>query len=206
MRKKFVWEPWEDPIDPADPFAVNSASQPWDDDYEEMEAKKSFPMAHTPFGFLPITENNKASNRFDFWVLHTNFDLTEDITDIVDSIPGVETAEVFTRYRMRIGFPRSGLFNVGEVKKQIQDAIIEADQRQYVAQLMLFDAEIIHKALATCKDLSRTADYWGIYVVPNGNMSIVKAQEQSDYPQFKEQLRVFKTAQQLVGGQVLSSE
>jgi len=203
MRKQFVWEPWHDPISPEEinqydklPFHDN------DDDY----IKTGGPMVHTPFGFLMLNEHNKASNRFDFWVLHTNFDITEETERLIDTVPGVETLEVFTRYRMRIGFPRSGLFDVATVRKHIEEILIDSDQKHYVNKLIVFDADVVSRALEACKDLSRTADYWGIYVLPNGNISIVTAKKQSDYPQFMEQLRVFEAAQQLVGGQVLSSE
>lgn len=203
MRKKFVWEPWHDPIDPEE---VNQYDKlPFHDDDDDY-VKTGGPMVHTHFGFLVLNEHNKASNRFEFWVLHTNFDITGETERIIDVVPGVETLEVFTRYRMRIGFPRSGLFDVKLVRKQIEETLIEADQEERVNKLIVFDADIVTRALKTCSDLSHSSDYWGIYVLPNGNISVVTAKDQSQYPQFIERLHVFETAKQLVGGQVLSSE
>jgi hypothetical protein len=209
MRKKFVWEKWVDPFG----TNLNEVEFPGYDKpfYEEDEDNPEFqfhaphghPIIPTPFGMLSMTEHTKAANKFDFWMLHTNFDITEGIKSIVASIPGVESVEVFTRYRMRIAFPRSGLFDTAKVKTNIQNAILDADQIDYLVQLSEFDSFTTDKAMEACNTLTGKNDYWGMYVLPNGNISIVTSNESDQL--FAERMTVFQHTQSLVGGQVLSS-
>jgi len=210
MRKKFVWEKW------VDPFGTNlneiefpGYDKPFyeedeDDPEYQFHAPKRHPIIPTPFGLLSMTEHVKASSKFDFWMLHTNFDITEGIKGIVASIPGVESVEVFTRYRMRIAFPRSGLFDTARVKTNIQNAILDADQIDYLVSLAEFDSLTTNRAMEACNTLARKNDYWGMYILPNGNINIVTSDGEDK--RFAEQITVFQHTQSLVGGQVLSSE
>ena len=202
MRKKFVWELWKDPIDIEDIKTTESPT--WEEETKLLQSMT--PVMQTHFGLLPIFENNQASKRFEFWILHTNFDITKPIIQLIDSVAGVETLEVFTRYRLRIGFPRSGLFDVRTVKQQIQKTILELDQKKAIIQLNVFDDKIANKAIELYKQLSTNTDYWGMYVVPNGHISVITTNTPTQYQSFIKQLQVFQTTQQLVGGQILSSE
>ena len=56
----------------------------------------------TPFGIMPITEQNRASTYFKLWVGHCNFKLTEDFYKIIGREGGVEALDILTPYRFRI--------------------------------------------------------------------------------------------------------
>ena len=56
--------------------------------------------------------------------MHTNFDITDKIVDIVSKTYGVESLDVYSRYRLRIGVPNTGLFDAAQVRKSINDAIM----------------------------------------------------------------------------------
>ena len=57
----------------------------------------------TTMGVMPLVEQCIPSKTFNFWVAHTNFDITQEIYHIVENTEGVEVLDVFTRYRLRVG-------------------------------------------------------------------------------------------------------
>jgi hypothetical protein len=54
-------------------------------------------------GIIPMNENTMSGKIFNFWMGHTNFNITKKIADIIEQTDGVETLDIFTRYRFRIG-------------------------------------------------------------------------------------------------------
>ena len=71
---------------------------------------------------LNITESlaNEISlaTNFDCWIGHTNFNLTEQLKDQLDSIEGVEMLKIYSRYRFLVGVGR--MFDFSEVRKNIE--------------------------------------------------------------------------------------
>lgn len=83
-----------------------------------LPVKKKPKALATPMGFIPLAEWSTPSKVFNFWVAHTNFRMTDEIQDLLDSAPGVETLDIFTPYRWRISIGKA--FNGREVKDNIQ--------------------------------------------------------------------------------------
>ena len=77
----------------------------------------------TPMGIIPMNEYTCSSKIFNFWTGHANFDLTEEVADIIETSPGVESLNIFTRYRFRIGIGKA--FKDAEIMKLIQDKTYE---------------------------------------------------------------------------------
>ena len=77
----------------------------------------------TPMGIIPITEYSTPSKVFNFWMAHTNFDITPKINSLIEKSEGVETLDVFTRYRLRIGIGKA--FDTGKVMRQINASIAQ---------------------------------------------------------------------------------
>jgi len=63
-------------------------------------------------------EISLATN-FDCWIGHTNFNITLDIKNILDTIEGVELLKVFSRYRFLVGVGR--MFDFADVRKRIEE-------------------------------------------------------------------------------------
>jgi len=78
---------------------------------------KPFKLFATPMGFVPMTEWTTPSKVFNFWIAHTNFRITREIQEILDTTDGVECLDVFTPYRWRIAIGHA--FNTGMVKEQV---------------------------------------------------------------------------------------
>ena len=71
----------------------------------------------TPLGLIPMTEWTTPSKIFNFWVAHCNFRMTKRLQEILDTTDGVETLDIYTSYRWRIGVGKA--FNSQMVKETI---------------------------------------------------------------------------------------
>ena len=130
----------------------------------------------TPHGFVTLTEHSFASKHFDFWTMHYNRDITKGILSIIESCDGVETVNALTRYRVRIGFNRTlletGCFNLTEIKQGIEKAIIneEKNKENLDLRLLFFSDDVKDLVEKTKNDISSSNKYWGIYILPNGQI------------------------------------
>lgn len=91
------------------------------DDNEQIIHKQQVKAIITPMGIVPYDEYNSASKIFNFWIGHTNFNISKQVSQIIENIEGVETLDVFTRYRFRIGIAK--LFKPSEVMSSITNNI-----------------------------------------------------------------------------------
>jgi len=206
MKKKFLWEKWVDPLQP------KSFEEPDDqfDDEEfgspEFSPGTSFKALPTPFGMFTVTNHSLASNKFDFWMLHTNFRITYAIATIMKNIDGVETINVLTRYRIRFGFPVSGLFSVSDVREEIESTTVNYFRRHQNSALNIFDSDTSQKAQEIRNYLDNRNEHWALYVLPNGNMEIIKENKTKVTDKFHQRVKFLNEVQELVGGAVMTSE
>lgn len=75
----------------------------------------------TPMGMIPLNDNTASSKIFNFWAGHTNFDITHHISHIIELTEGVETLDIFTRYRFRIAVGKA--FDDSIVMRQINSRV-----------------------------------------------------------------------------------
>lgn len=125
-----VWQKWFDPFGEDDVDAMqnhfldDSETDGEEDDYsDEPPSNKPIRAIATPMGLIPYNENTASSKIFNFWVGHTNFSITQEIGSILESLDGVETLDIFTRYRFRISIGKA--FDPPKVMKKINDTIYE---------------------------------------------------------------------------------
>lgn len=121
-----VWEKW------VDPYGGNIDEVEWpgydneniidsdDDDLNKPKINK-FNALVTNMGIIPLNEYTDCTKIFNFWTGHTNFDITKKIAELLQSITGVETLNVFTRYRFRISFGKA--FDERQVINSINETI-----------------------------------------------------------------------------------
>ena len=130
MSKKpeIIWEKWYSPFGEDDLDAERIAEQAIDeflqnlkDDADTEDAMLTAPeqmtpitrhlskqkFMITPMGVMPLTENTDSGKIFNFWTGHTNFDITKDIASVIESCDGVESLDIFTRYRFRISIGKA---------------------------------------------------------------------------------------------------
>lgn len=137
MKKSYniVWEKWRDPFgDDNEEEDISINEQPDDDEmyepYDEENTSISInnkqikcKILLTPMGAIPYNEFTASGKIFNFWTGHSNFTLTNNIVDIIENTDGVETLDVFTRYRFRVGVGKA--FNDSEVMRKINLNIYE---------------------------------------------------------------------------------
>jgi hypothetical protein len=119
QKYKIIWEKWKDPfgIDPEEDLSVynsegyyqeNHSEEDEEDDYDQtkdiIKSSKEIrcKVILTPFGAIPYNENTASSKIFNFWTGHTNFNITKELAEIIEHAEGIETFDIFTRYRFRI--------------------------------------------------------------------------------------------------------
>lgn len=115
LKPLVIWEKWKDPFG-ADEEDMNKDWTDSDEDEDNLDIVKSKVMV-TPMGLIPFSENTNASKIFKFWLAHTNFTISENIVNVIEQIDGVETLDIYTRYRFRIGIGKG--FNDREVMSNI---------------------------------------------------------------------------------------
>lgn len=117
-----AWQKWFDPFGEDEDDSTDFNYE--DEEIEDSDvtfAPKQFKAISTPMGIIPYTENTASSKIFNFWLGHTNFDITNKIASIIGECLGVESLDVFTRYRFRIAIGKA--FDESEVKKNITETI-----------------------------------------------------------------------------------
>jgi hypothetical protein len=137
--KIIMWEKWRDPFGEKDDNDIDE--EPYSNFYDDEEedganeefdtilnnfGKKQIKVIATPMGIIPVNENTASGKLFNFWIGHTNFDITRKISETIEQINGVECLDIFTRYRFRVAIGKA--FYDSEVKKNIQDTIYEIVQ------------------------------------------------------------------------------
>jgi len=205
MKNKIVWEKWRDPM------LTNYLDEEWpgsdldeDEDKIPVHTVERQPVMHTPFGMLSVLDASMACKQFDFWMMHTNFDITEGLANVIENLPGVETLEIYTRYRARLGFPRSGLFTARDVMHSVQQAVDDIhhmDQNQVLEGL---DISIAEHVMEARDKVEKKYEHWAIWMVPNGNLEVVGSD--TDDETYRNKITVLQQAQMAVGGRLLTSE
>ncbi len=127
-----VWEKWIDPFDSEPDIAPEES----EDSEAMLGDEQMLPPHHmihtkaiiTPMGVMPLHDLS-MSEMFNFWIGHTNFNLTKDIAGVIEQSDGVEILDVITRYRFRIGIGK--IFTDRDVMKCINDNVYEFIDKYY---------------------------------------------------------------------------
>lgn len=127
-----IWEKWKDPFggidedDMPDDGLGDFFDENFDDNtsiLSEQSVPKQVKVISTPMGIIPLNEHTASGKIFNFWTGHTNFNITKGVSNILDNAEGVETLDVFTRYRFRIGIGKA--FTDSVVMNNIQQLVYD---------------------------------------------------------------------------------
>lgn len=190
--KKILWEKFKDPY-------KEEIDKDLDDDEDDEDSLKesSTKALVSDMGILPLTNETLLSEKYNLWMVYVNFDLTTDLVDMIEEVPGVETLDIYSRYRMRVGFGK--LFDENNCKLIIDHILgIMSDS------LEALDEETknsVNSQVETFKE-SKVKN-WAIYVFPSGK-AVTYADENKD--NFLPKLKLFEEVKNMVGGQLVTSE
>lgn len=87
--------------------ASNITSMKMEEYLDSKKFKGKIKVIATPMGIIPLNDNTAINKIFNFWVGHTNFDITHHIGRIIELTEGVETLDIFTRYRFRVAIGKA---------------------------------------------------------------------------------------------------
>lgn len=117
-------DPWgfdEEEDDGYNKNAVDDELPPYDDDEYSGAQPKTVKALMTPMGPIPLNEHSSPSKNWNFWMGHSNFRITKKIAKIISKVDGVETLDIFSPYRLRVGIGK--LFVPGQVIGRITSTV-----------------------------------------------------------------------------------
>ena len=115
---------------------------------------------YTPLGAYPEESQLKPSDRWDCWLAYTNFDITNDIAEIIEDIHGIEALRVLGRYSFFVGVGK--LFDIKDVRIRMEKELCA-----YSEQEILSD-ENTQATVDLVKEQLMTKKYWSMLVSPAG--------------------------------------
>jgi hypothetical protein len=136
---KIVWQKWIDPFgqDQEESISLDYENEnpdlssvysrldkneeTTDDEDEFLIKKRSIKVIASPMGLIPYNEHTASGKIFNFWLGHTNFDITINVSKIIENTDGVEALDIFTRYRFRVAIGKC--FGASETMVRIQENI-----------------------------------------------------------------------------------
>lgn len=137
MKRTIIWEKWQDPTAPLvdrwlrgreededDPAFLKSRGEFGDHDVDRYDANSEprvGPAVFGPVGVIPLRESNLPGKLFNFWMGHADFDLSAPVVDVIKRVPGVETLDVFARYRFRMAVGKA--FREKDVMRAVEAAV-----------------------------------------------------------------------------------
>lgn len=200
MRRKIIWQHWQNPYGNEESEFVDEDKSPWELREELEESPKAFkvrPVIPTPLGFVPVYPFQNFSETFEFWMGHTNFDITQDVSDKIEATPGVEFLDVITRYCFRIAIGKA--FNGTDVKLNIQQNLnaMPPKKGEINPHDMKLDKVTRDKVTLIQETIKKEFLYWAIYVMPNGEIDAGGANTEEGYDMH---LELYKGAQEVAGG------
>jgi hypothetical protein len=130
-RNIIIWEKWKDPFGYETDEQVEDTYNDENGESITTNVKRTrCNLIQTPFGIIPFNENMASSEIFNFWTGHSNFPITKKISDIIENTDGVETLNIFTKYRFRIAIGKS--FKDSIVMTNINNNVYEYLGEYYV--------------------------------------------------------------------------
>lgn len=205
-ERKMMWSPHSYKYDVNN--GIFKANEPGKSQYEELEEKDynggdGFMMPplnkilDTPFGNFILDDDLNPYKEFEFWVGHTNFDITGSIEDIINTTPGVEALQLISRYRFVIGIGK--LFAFADVRALLQQKLCGTS----------VDVKNILARVDSLKSDFETAEYpdWAIYVFPNGEIDFCYLEpSQKNLEEFKQKKDLLVNSQALSHGKLFIHE
>lgn len=200
MKRLISWEKFSNPFRHKEDGIPPKKEKLDEDDlpeYEEVSNKVS--MSDLVIENPQTLEYDMLGRQYNLWILNTNFDIDSDEElDKIYRIDGVEFVEPISRYRVRIAVGK--LFCDSAVREKIGEVILESG----IPNIEL-DSDTAQKVSVALSLLKGTYEHWAIFVLPNGEMDIVK-EEKIMTPEFLETVELYQAAKKHVTGYLVTSE
>ena len=201
--KKIAWENWKEKVDYSPPENKLEESTEEDEDAIEkslLSAMEIPRLVQTPLGILHYEDKLKPSEKFDCWIGYTNFDITQNVSDLIECVDGVEALEVMSRYTFFLGVGK--MFNFRDVRLGIESLILEPEYPE--GTLTILDSDEIIRSVELIKEQLSSEKHWAIFVSNEGDIDYAKTDNKND-EQFLKSLLFFEETKQSIVGFILKS-
>jgi hypothetical protein len=119
---RILWQKWIDPIAPlVTGSKQDRVDEEGDGDSSVMDHARGIhfgPGIIGPLGIVPLHESILPSRLYNFWMANCDFDLSARVVELLECVRGVETLDIFTRYRFRVAIGK--VFDEHLVKQEIE--------------------------------------------------------------------------------------
>ena len=204
-RKTIAWESWNAKIEDLQVRIVPEIEDR-EASYEDIENAHSaeilYPdlfggqpkIVHTPLGAYPEDSPLKPSDRWDCWIAHTNFDITTDMADKLDTeVDGIEALKIIGRYSFFIGVAK--LFDIKEVRKDVEKLLCNYTEQE------VLDSQEVRITVDLVKEQLESKKYWSLFVSPEGEVEYVVSDEMDK--RYLDGLNNLLEMKSLIGGIIL---
>jgi hypothetical protein len=194
MTNKIVWEKWVDPflsnLKDIDATVLDDNEPDEDDEDRYMDSYEkaqrgvrrgaSGPVIIGPMGIIPLNEHNTPSKVYCFWMGHTNFSITKRVKAAIERVAGVETLDVFTRYRFRLSIGKAFLSEQDPFGKQVllavEQAVNKAPELPVKSKRKQEKVQPKQEGIgAIKKHLGKKFAFWAIVRMPDGTIDTIGA-------------------------------
>lgn len=144
----------------------------------------------SPMGFTRI---GVGQNSLNLWIADTNFVVSDHVVKTLSQVPGIESIEVLSPYRLRLLIGNAFDEEVVQTEAEITLGVCAPESLLPEEFKSRFD--VLREFVAPNR-------YWGIVVFPNGRLEHA---EGDSYRELREQFDCLRTAAYLTGGYFVSS-
>lgn len=179
MSNQIHWEKWDEADFIAEALSSDEELEPSEENLEAASMhlgafSVTFPKIRTPLGFFSIDDPLRPALMFDCWIGHTNFDITDEIKVLIESVPGIEAFKIMSRYRFFIGVGQ--LFHFRDVVQGIQSSLNVTPETKGGYDETVF-IDIMKRQLKSYKR-------WAIFCSKDGLLEYAASNEDDD-PEFE---------------------
>ena len=204
--KKIAWENWKEKVDFSPP-ETNKSEETLEEDVEGFEksllsAMEIPRLVQTPLGIFHYEDKLRPSEKFDCWIGYTNFDITENIRDIIESVDGVEALEVMSRYTFFLGVGK--MFNFRDVRTGIENVVLQDQDLFEPEEESILENDDVMRSIEIIKEQLSSEKHWAIFISSDGNIDYAKTDNKND-EQYLKSLLFFEETKKLFGGFILKS-
>ena len=171
-KRKIAWEKWD--VDLIEEDAIEEIIEDNLDEPELVEEALEFmsripKLVTTPMGVFQMHDKMNILNQFECWMGYTNFDITHDVQDVIETAKGVELLTILTRYRFFVGVGK--MFDFSEVRKEIEALLCKSE---------IVLNEETQAAVDAIKSVVSRDKYWTIFISLDGEIDYASTNDDND--------------------------
>ena len=207
-HKKIAWESWNamvQDIEHSPPPMIDMGEEETPPSFEQLERSAEIneifiqhpKFVYTPLGIYPAESTFKPSDRWDCWIAYTNFGVTKNIADILDTkIDGIEALKILGKYSFFIGIGK--LFEISDVRQKIETTLCAYTEKEILSdENTQITVDLVKEQLSTKK-------YWSMLVSPEGKVEYVVSDDMDKM--YLDGLNSLLELKQNIGGIILRGQ